>query len=119
MAFQKEKTDKGFSGDYWRIVQLNCNFDRSDAVVTLAQYKDEATRDADATAVMQSVTFDLAEELLGATYGNGADNMKSVSLKEAYKAIKKMATTEQAKIDNEDDDTGREDIAFFETATDV
>jgi len=115
MALQKTKTTLyGIDGNYWRIVQLNCNYDRIDAVCTIALYIDEAAYIAGNNHI-DSFQVDLAIEFHNGSYTDGDDIMKSISLKEAYKALKKMATDESNKL--EDDDTKRNDLAWFADAS--
>ena len=54
MALIKKTNRKGFDCEYFRIIQVNCNADRKDAIATFALYKDKATRDGDANAVVDS-----------------------------------------------------------------
>ena len=113
MGLQKQKTNaSGNDGDYWRIDQLNCNYSRVDAVCTVLLYKDEAARNAGATP-MDSFQVDLAAEFHEAN-AVGDDIMKNLSLKEAYKALKKMAVEEDAKTEDKNDD-----LAFYADAVDV
>jgi len=115
MALQKTKTTAyGIDGNYWRIVQLNCNYDRIDAVCTIALYIDEAAYIA-GNSYIDSFQVDLAIEFHNGNYTDGDDIMKSISLKEAHKALKKMATDENNKA--EDDDTKRNDLAWFADAS--
>lgn len=58
MALQKTKElDNGFSGDYWRIAEININFARRDSHVSLWLYKDLAARQAEKLPVW-STNFD-------------------------------------------------------------
>ncbi len=117
MALQKTKTVKGYDANYWRIVQINTNFDRLDVNTTVALYKDEATRYADSGAVIDQKSFLLGDEFAQGNYSNGVDKMKDITLKEAYKALKKLASDEAAKED--DDDTKKNDLAWFSDCSDV
>lgn len=114
MALQKNKTIKGFIGNYWRIVQLNMNYDLQDAVMTVALYKDQTTRDADSSAVIHSFQYDLSNSFHDENYSDGADVMKNISLKECYKVLKDLAITEEAKTEDKN-----EDLAYFSDASDV
>ncbi len=114
MALQKSKeTQFGISGNYWRIGQLNCNYDRVDAVCTILLYVDEASRLAGNQPV-DSFQIDLSGEFHDGTYGDGDDVMKNISLKEAYKALKTLAQDEDDKTENKNDN-----LAFFADAIDV
>ena len=114
MALQKNKTTNyGVDGNYWRIAQLNCNYDRVDAVCTVLLYIDEAGRIAGNQPV-DSFQVDLSGEFHDGTYADGDDVMKNISLKEAYKALKQMAQDEDAKIEDKNDS-----LAFFADAVDV
>lgn len=113
MALQKTKsTNMGVDGNYWRIVQLNMNYDRLDAVCTVACYKDETVRNNGSQPLTQ-VQFDLSNSFHNDNYTNGEDTMKNISLKEAYKVLKSLAVTENAKEERKD-----EDLAFFSDAID-
>lgn len=114
MALQKTKaTPFGIDGNYWRILQLNCNYDRIDAVCTVGLYIDEASRNAGNNPV-DSFQTDLATEFHDTNYKDGDDAMKNISLKEAYKALRKMATEEDSKTEGKN-----VNLAFFADAVDV
>ena len=114
MALQKIKsTDMGVDGDYHRVLQLNCNYDRVDAVCTVGTYVDQAARDAGNTPIT-TFQVDLSAEFHDKNYTNGEDIMKNISLKEAYKALKQMAIAEDAK-----EEGTNEALAFFADAVDV
>ena len=118
MALQKSKTTQfGVPGDYWRILQLNCNYDRMDAVCTIGLYIDEASRNADNSPV-DSFQVDLGGQFHNENYKDGEDAMKNISLKAAYKALKRMATDEAAKPDDPEV-SKNDDLAFFADAVDV
>jgi len=122
MALQKTKTIKGYDASYWRILQLNCNFDRPDAVVTFGLYKDKATRETDAGAIVDQYQIDLASDLLGDVYANGEDTVKNIKLKEAYKVFKAKAIAEAAKEVPETPEAGEardEALAWFADAEDA
>lgn len=115
MALQKTKTTHhGVDGDYWRILQLNCNYDRSDAVCTVVLYLNEAARNAGNSPV-DSFQIDLAVDYHDGQYVNGDDAMKNISLKEAYKTLKQMAVDESTKPK----DGQNADLAFFSDTVDV
>lgn len=115
MALQKSKsTPMGVSGNYHRVLQLNCNYDRLDAVCTVGVYVDEAARIAGSTP-MDSFQVDLAGQFHNENYKDGEDAMKNISLKEAYKALKALAVTEDAKPV----DVRNEALAFYADAVDV
>lgn len=114
MALQKVKsTLMGVDGTYHRVLQLNCNYDRLDAVCTIGTYVDKVAREAGSTPVA-SFQVDLAGEFHNENYKDGEDVMKNISLKEAYKALKRMAVVEAAK-----EEDVNEALAFFADATDV
>ena len=114
MALQKVKaTQFGVEGSYWRILQLNMNYDRMDAVCTIGLYIDKASRNAGNSPV-DSFQVDLAAEFHDGQYVNGDDAMKNISLKEAYKTLKQMATDEAAKLV-----VVNVDLAFFSDAEDI
>ncbi|MCK5604545.1 hypothetical protein KAR91_21835 [Candidatus Pacearchaeota archaeon] len=115
MALNKIKsTQMGVDGDYHRILQLNCNFDRLDAVCTVGTYVDEAARNAGSTPIA-TFQIDLADQFHNGNYNDGEDAMKNISLKEGYKALKKMAVDEAAKPVAD----RRDDLVFFADAEDV
>lgn len=107
MALQKTKQIKGYDTNYWRIIQLNSNFDRSDAVITLALYKDKATRTAEPGAILETIAFDLGEDFANDIYDGRADKVRSIKLKEAYKILK----IKSQEVDSE--------MAFFADAVEV
>ena len=114
MGLVKNKTlPTSASGEYWRVVQVNMNYDRTDCVVTLVCYVDEDARNADAQP-LTSVQLDLGDNFHDDEYSNGEDTMKNVSLKEVYKVLKSMSQTE----DNKKEDKNA-DLAYFADATDV
>ena len=118
MGLQKTKTSKyGYACDYWRIVQMNMNYDRLDAVITVALYKSEADRNA-GKASLQSYSTDIGSVVLPQNYSSGDDTMKNISLKEAYKALKTMAVAEAAKAGTEEEPRD-EELAFFADAVTV
>ncbi len=115
MALQKDKrlyTD--VDCEYHRIIQLNSNFDRLDAVCTVGTYVNKAASYVDGLSgkrkpPIESFQIDLAGQFHNKNYVDGDDAMKNISLKEAYKALKVMAAEEEA------DDA----LAFFADAVDV
>ena len=115
MAIQKTKTVKGIDCNYWRIVQLNQNYDRQDAVMTLALYVNKDTRDADPIGnVMDSYQTDLAINYHDKLYSNGEDEMRNVDRKEAYRVFLAKAQAEAEKEDDKD-----EALAWFADAVSV
>lgn len=117
MSLIKNKSHKGFTGEYHRIKQLNMHYDRLSAVVDVALYKDKATRDEDENAVMETFKIDLGSYFHDKNYTNGEDVMKNVSLKEAYKALDVMAKEEEAKRAKlPEGESLNEDLTFFADA---
>ncbi len=115
MALRKDKyIDIDLSGDYHRILQLNCNYDRMDAVCTVGTYISQSSREGGGSPKL-TFQVDLAGEFHNKNYQDGEDVMKNISLKEAYKALKKMAVDEAAKPEDE----RRDDLAFYADAVDV
>ena len=96
MALQKAKTIKGFSCNYWRIIETNANFLRGDAIVTIALYKDQASRDLDQTAIVDTVAFDLGSDLNNSIY-SGSDKVKDIKIQKAYQILKQKAIEESQK----------------------
>jgi len=118
MALEKIKKAKGFNAKYWRVLQINSNLDRGDAVVTLGLYKDKATRTADSSAVVDQYQIDLGDDLLSAT--GSKDTVKNINLSKAYKVFKNRAIAEKAKQDKGDgDETIDGSLAFFSDAIDA
>jgi len=113
VALKKIKQIKGHDNEYWKIVQINSNLVRGDAVITLSLYKDKATRDADVDAVIDSYQIDLGVDLLEST--GKEDKVKNINLKQAYTISKAKAVAEEAKR-GEEGETLNEDLAFFADA---
>ena len=113
MAITKIKSIKGYNAEYWRISQLNSNFDRSDAVITLSLYKDKATRDLDSNATVDSLQYDLGTDFSNELY-DGLDSVKNIKLQKAYKIFKDKAIAEAAKDEGKD-----ESLAWFADAVDA
>jgi len=114
MALKKAKTNKGYEAEYWRVIQVNCNADRNDAVATFALYKDKKTRDEDANAVVDSYQIDLGEDFNNNVLSDDTkigDNVK----KSAYEVLKAKAIIEDAKEEGEEVQID-EALAFFADA---
>ena len=109
MALIKKTQRKGFDCEYFRIIQVNCNADRKDAIATFALYKDKATRDEDANAVVDSYQIDLGEDFNTKALENGSmgDKMKA----SAYEVLKAKAVAEASKEEEVD-----EKLSFFSDA---
>jgi len=114
MALKKAKTNKGYEAEYWRIIQVNCNADRNDAVATFALYKDKATRIADPTAVVDSYQIDLGEEFNDKVLSDDS-KVKDKIKKSAYEVLKAKAIIEDAKEEGEEVQID-EALAFFADA---
>ena len=112
MALQKNKLTKGYEANYFRIIQYSANFDRNDAVITLALYKDKATRDADSNVVIESFTFDLGSGF-HEVQNTKTDTVKNIKIAEAYKYLKNLAIAESLKEEKD------ENLAFFADAIDA
>jgi len=120
MALQKNKTVKGFTGNYWKIIKLTQDFTKNRVDVIIVLYKDKATRDNDIFSHVHTFEHNLNDSFHSKSYSNGADTMKSISLKEAYKVLKTIAIAEQAKIDTPVEGVeANEQLAFFSGATNV
>ncbi len=115
MAFQKIKVIFGFSPNYWRVTNINNDIDGGNVIVTLALYKDEATSNADQTAKLEQVRFQLGANYETRVPTKGADNMKDVERASAYESTKALAIIEAAKPAEEQN----ADLAFFSDAVDV
>lgn len=108
MAFQKEKIVKNFSANYWRIISYSAHFDRNDAVVVLGLYKDKATREADANAVIDSATINMGDGYHKLVNSKN-DKIKNIKLGEAYAYLKTLA----------EDENSPDEVKFFIDAVDV
>ena len=118
MALSKVKVTRfGVDANYHRVVQLNCNYDRLDAVCVIATYLNEAARLANESPI-ESFKLDLSGQFHNAHYTDAEDAMKNISLKEAYKALKQMALDEASKP-NDPDSPSNEELIFFSDAEDV
>jgi hypothetical protein len=115
VALKKSKLIFGFAAEYWRIIQINVNLDRPDAVVDLALYKDHATRLAEPGAVLSSVRIDLGQSFHEDIYTGQSDTMRNIKLKEAYKTLKALAAAEIEKPVEEQNAS----LTFFADAADV
>jgi hypothetical protein len=103
MALKKVKTmDSGVIVEYYRVVQLNCNYDDFTANCTLAMYIDETARLA-GNSPLGTLQINLANEFHNANYTDSGDVMKNISLKEAYKAIKNVLASESVKISEDEE----------------
>jgi hypothetical protein len=115
MALKKAKQmTNGTTAEYWRIIQLNINWDRLDAVIDLAVYLTKAAREAGATP-MYSFQHALGAEFTELLF-NGNDKVKNVNLNKAYSEFKAQAVVEAAKPDSEEKNTA---LAWFADATDA
>lgn len=110
MALLKSKIINGVEYNYWRILQLNQNYDRKDAVVVLGLYKDKETRDNYPNAVAEEFQIDL-----GSDYHEEETTTKgmlsNLTRQEAYKIL-----LEKAVSADKEDETG---IAFFADAGNI
>lgn len=114
MAFCKnKKLNTGIEINYWRIIQLNVNYDRLDAVVTLAGYLSKEARD-NGSQPIETVQFDMSSMFHNAEF-SGDEVVKNINLKEAYTTIKSLA---QKELESEDENERNEHIIFFADATD-
>jgi hypothetical protein len=114
MALKKSKnTPQGPAAEYWRIVQLNTNFDRLDAVIDLALYTNKAAREAGAQP-FDAYRHDLGEEFAEKLF-NGNDKVKNINLQKAYTEFKQQAQAEAAKPEQERNAA----LAWFADAEDV
>ena len=114
MALKKAKTNKGYEAEYWRVIQVNCNADRNDAVATFALYKDKKTRDEDANAVVDSYQIDLGEDFNNNVLSDDTKIGDYVK-KSAYEVLKAKAIIEDAKEEGEEVQID-EALAFFADA---
>lgn len=126
MAFKKAKTIKGHSNEYWRILQINTNFDRMDAVATFGLYKNVTTRNNDPNAVVDQYTIQLGEQYAESIYedSNGGDErmIKNIDRAKAYEIFKTKAQIEADKPDEVDGETNPDknfDLAWFADTTDA
>jgi len=137
MALIKEKTNtkNGSSGDYWRIVQNNNNYNRNDNVWTLQLYA-QNTNGRYEHPLDESVQFtfnqddhnfdDYDLDLVDKTFFTGA--VRNLELHCRYQHIKnvaKIARTKQEKIDTSEHPEEEEQLTdnekkalFFDDAID-
>lgn len=114
MALKKSKSlAVGVSAEYWRIVQLNSNFTRSDAHIDLACYVNQAAREAGAQP-LDFFSHDLGAEFAEKLF-NGSDKVKNINLQKAYTEFKSQAAAEAAKPAEEQNSA----LAWFADAEDV
>lgn len=113
MALKKIKQIKGYNAEYWRIVQLNTNFESKESVITLALYKDKATRDADPTAIVDTYQYNLGSDFTEDIYNGESDRVRNIKLKEAYKIFHAKAEAETLKEEPD------QSLAFFADAVDI
>jgi len=111
MALQKTKTIKGFEANYWRFLEIHTNMNRNDAVCVFGLYKDQATREADPDAILETVQFDLDGELLNAQ--GGTDTVRNINISKAYASLKTRALAEAEKEEVD------QSLAFFSDAVDA
>lgn len=112
MAFLKEQqlSSKIFI-NYWKVAQLNMNYDRLDAVVVLAGYLNQEARNEGAEPVC-SCQFDLSEHFHNE---QGEGQLKNLNRAKAYEVIKQLA---QAELEKDEEEQNKE-LAFFADAQDV
>jgi len=104
MALKKPKAlNTGVTAEYWRIVQLNTNFDRLDCVIDLSVYLNQAARDAGASP-LYPYRHDLGEAFAEKLY-NGSDKVKNINLQKAYAELKLQAEAEAAKEEGDETKT--------------
>jgi hypothetical protein len=100
MAIIKSKTlPNGATGDYWRIIQRNSNFERDDDVVTLQLYLSKELRDENYQPLNDSVQFnfhpgdhplsDFDPDRVGTVL---VDDFRDLELHVRYLHIKDIAT---------------------------
>lgn len=114
MALEKTLPFMGFSANYWRIIRVTSDFERTFTEIRIALYKDEATRISNSAAIIDGRRLQLGNTYLNGTSAQAAQAAKDVALQEAYIALKFLAVIEAAKL-AEDQDA---DLAFFSDATD-
>ena len=115
MAIIKKTQRKGFECEYWRILQIDCNADRADAVATFGLYKDRETRLADLTAVIDQFQIDLGSEFNDKILKDDT-KIKDKVKKTAYEALKEKAIAEASKEVSEEGESRDESLAFFADA---
>jgi len=113
MALIKSRTlDTGVAAEYWRILQINNNFDRQDGVIDIVAYLDETARLAGASP-MRSFQHSLGKAFSERLF-DGSDKVKNVELSQAYVEFKKQAQDESTKSEVE----RNADLAWFADAKD-
>ena len=114
----KELDNTGVSGNYWRIVQNNSNYDRPDNVVTLQLYKSQSGREEGKSPLAESVKFNfttadnqLSEFDPQSVNTNLVENIEDLEKHVRYLHIKNIAVIAKGK--EEKDRTTNEKNAFF------
>jgi len=89
MALLKNTPFKGYSATYWRIQNVNINLERtgtpSSAIVTLALYKDKASRDSDVNSHLMFINVSLFDDI--------KNSVEDTILVACYEAVKKLSST--------------------------
>lgn len=122
MALQKTKEvdTMGVNGDYWRITQINTNFDRADAKTFMSLYVSGEGRVEGKHALGEDVNYKLSAKLLDREIvldGKEVITLKDLIRREAYAAWKAIAKEEDQKGKN--GEPKNEEMAFFADAKDV
>ncbi len=112
MALKKTKTlPDGTSGEYWRIAQMNINFDRLDGVSTIELFGSKAIRDTGNTPMGEQEQRQLQLDYLDREITLKDDTvikMKDLIRREAYEAWKLSDLNEN-----------KEEQNFFADALDI
>ncbi len=125
MAFQKEKElNNGVTGDYWRILQRNSNFDRNDDVVTLQLYISQSGREEGHTPLNESIQFNfrpsdhpLSEfdpELVDTT---AVEDFRDLELHVRYLHISNIAVIAEGKFEEERSDNEKKAVFFVDAVS--
>ncbi len=116
LKLKKQLDNTGLYGEYWRLVQVNINFDRLDGHFDLVMYSDQEARDAGKNPLNESISREIGAEALNSPIiVNGVPMMLKDAIKARFYAVfMAKAAAEAAKT--EDDTTKDVEVAFFADA---
>lgn len=121
MALKKQKQldNTGLYGEYWRLIQVNINFDRLDGRFELVMYSDQEARDGGKNPLNESISREIGAEALNSPIiVNGVPMMLKDAIKARFYAVfMAKAVAEAAKRD--DDESKDTEVAFFSDAEGV
>ena len=121
MAFQKTKElSSGVTGNYWRVIQRNSNFERDDDVVTIQLYVSQVGREAGNVPLRESIQFnfnlhdhpisEFDPDLVDTT---DVEDFRDLELHVRYLHIGAVALIAQSKQENQEELSDNEAKALF------